>query len=256
MKKIAILADSGCQLPIGTLENQGIYIVPLTITMNNKAYLDFEEISALDVFERMNETGEIIKTSQPSTGVIQAAVKRIINNGYDHIPCQYLVNSIESRDTFERCVSWNFDISFNISYSNSQEWIDRYHEAGIDVACYTFNQYTSIETLQEWIDKGVDFVTCDVLTQNDIILPDREWINTLPTYKVIFKDIDGNILKEAIVREGYNAVAPFNPVKEGYEFIGWDQEFTNVTKDIVVNALYHIKTYKICLLYTSDAADD
>ena len=163
------------------------------------------------------------------------------NNGYDHIPCQYLVNSIESRDTFERCVSWNFDISFNISYSNSQEWIDRYHEAGIDVACYTFNQYTSIETLQEWIDKGVDFVTCDVLTQNDIILPDREWINTLPTYK----DIDGNILKEAIVREGYNAVAPFNPVKEGYGFIGWDQEFTNVTKDIVVNALYHIKTYKI-----------
>ena len=85
MKKIAILADSGCQLPIGTLENQGIYIVPLTITMNNKAYLDFEEISALDVFERMNETGEIIKTSQPSTGVIQAAVKRIMVNGYDHI---------------------------------------------------------------------------------------------------------------------------------------------------------------------------
>lgn len=84
-EKIAILADSGCQLPIGTLENQGIYIVPLTITMNNKAYLDFEEISALDVFERMNETGEIIKTSQPSTGVIQAAVKRIMDNGYDHI---------------------------------------------------------------------------------------------------------------------------------------------------------------------------
>lgn len=61
------------------------------------------------------------------------------------------------------------------------------------------------------LNKGVDFVTCDVLTQNDIILPDREWINTLPTYKVIFKDIDGNILKEAIVREGYNAVAPFQP---------------------------------------------
>lgn len=85
MKKIAILADSGCQLPIGTLEDQGIYIVPLTITMNDKAYLDYEEISALDVFERMHETGEIIKTSQPSTGVIQAAVKRVMNNGYDHI---------------------------------------------------------------------------------------------------------------------------------------------------------------------------
>ena len=26
MKKIAVLADSGCQLPIGSLEDQGIYV--------------------------------------------------------------------------------------------------------------------------------------------------------------------------------------------------------------------------------------
>lgn len=96
MKKIAILADSGCQLPIGTLENQGIYIVPLTITMNNKTYLDLEEISALDVFERMNKTGEIVKTSQPSTGVIQAAVKRIQENGYNHIIALSIATGLSS----------------------------------------------------------------------------------------------------------------------------------------------------------------
>ena len=62
MSRIAVLADSGCQLPIGSLEEQGIYIVPLTITMNNKTYLDLEEITALDVFNRMEETGEIVKT--------------------------------------------------------------------------------------------------------------------------------------------------------------------------------------------------
>ena len=56
MNKIAVLADSGCQLPIGTLEDQGIYIVPLTITMNNKTYLDFEEITALEVFESKDIT--------------------------------------------------------------------------------------------------------------------------------------------------------------------------------------------------------
>ena len=43
MKKIAVLADSGCQLPIGSLEDQGIYIVPLTITMGNKTYLEYQE---------------------------------------------------------------------------------------------------------------------------------------------------------------------------------------------------------------------
>ena len=96
MNKIAVLADSGCQLPIGTLEDQGIYIVPLTITMNNKTYLDFEEITALEVFERMNETGEIVKTSQPSTGSIQAAVHKIKAAGYEHIIALSIATGLSS----------------------------------------------------------------------------------------------------------------------------------------------------------------
>ena len=96
MNKIAVLADSGCQLPIGTLEDQGIYIVPLTITMNNKTFLDFEEITALEVFERMNETGEIVKTSQPSTGSIQAAVHKIKAAGYEHIIALSIATGLSS----------------------------------------------------------------------------------------------------------------------------------------------------------------
>lgn len=85
MKKIAVLADSGCQLPIGTLEDQGIYIVPLTITMGNKTYLDLQEISADEVFKTMSQTGEMVMTSQPSTGSIQSAVHKIREAGYEHI---------------------------------------------------------------------------------------------------------------------------------------------------------------------------
>lgn len=96
MSKIAVLADSGCQLPIGSLEEQGIYIVPLTITMSNKTYLDLEEITAIDVFERMKETGEIVKTSQPSTGSIQAAVHKIKEAGYDHIIALSIATGLSS----------------------------------------------------------------------------------------------------------------------------------------------------------------
>lgn len=85
MKKIAVLADSGCQLPIGTLEDQGIYIVPLTITMGDKTYLDLQEISADEVFKTMSQTGEMVMTSQPSTGSIQSAVHKIREAGYEHI---------------------------------------------------------------------------------------------------------------------------------------------------------------------------
>ena len=33
VSKIAILSDSGCQIELGQYENQGIFIVPLCITM-------------------------------------------------------------------------------------------------------------------------------------------------------------------------------------------------------------------------------
>lgn len=96
MKKIAVLADSGCQIPIGSLEDQGIYIVPLTITMSNQTYLDLEEISATEVFERMERTGEIVKTSQPSTGSIQNAVHKIREAGYEHIIALSIATGLSS----------------------------------------------------------------------------------------------------------------------------------------------------------------
>lgn len=85
MSKIAILADSGCQLPIGQLENEGIFIAPLTITMKGKSYLDQLEIDSLTVFEKMQKEDIMVMTSQPSTGVLQETVQRIKDTGYDHV---------------------------------------------------------------------------------------------------------------------------------------------------------------------------
>ena len=55
MSKIAILADSGCQIELEKYENQGIFIVPLCITMKNKTYLDQKDITSLEVFEIMEK---------------------------------------------------------------------------------------------------------------------------------------------------------------------------------------------------------
>ena len=85
MEKIAILADSGCQIPVGSKEDQGIFIVPLTITMDEKSYLDDLEIHSEDVFKRMEKDGIMVMTSQPSTGSLQEAVQKIKEQGYSHI---------------------------------------------------------------------------------------------------------------------------------------------------------------------------
>lgn len=85
MEKYAVLVDSGSQIPIGSLEDKGIYVVPLTITIGEKAYLDQIDITSEEVFQRMEKEQVLVKTSQPSTGVIQEAAQRIKDNGYTHV---------------------------------------------------------------------------------------------------------------------------------------------------------------------------
>lgn len=64
-------------------------------------------------------------------------------------------------------------------------------------------------------------------------------------YKVIFTDSDGKtVIAEQELKKGQDATAPEAPAKEGHEFTGWDRSFTNVTRDIVVKAVY-TKLYKV-----------
>ena len=99
------------------------------------------------------------------------------NNGYSDIPCQYLVNSCESEEVLNTCIQYNLDVSINATGSgikNSQEWINKYKDAGLKVSCYTFTQYSDYKTLQKWIDKGVDYVTCDWHLMSKVNLPKEE----------------------------------------------------------------------------------
>lgn len=53
---------------------------------------------------------------------------------------------------------------------------------------------------------------------------------------VVFKDEDGTIYQEGQVEYGKSAVAPSDPIKEGFTFSGWDVDFTNVKTDLIVTA--------------------
>lgn len=61
---------------------------------------------------------------------------------------------------------------------------------------------------------------------------------TAVNYTVVFKDWDGTILSEQIVPEGTSATAPANPTREGYNFIGWDVNFSSVTSNLTITAQY------------------
>lgn len=167
------------------------------------------------------------------------------NNGYRDIPCQYLVNSLESQTILDRCIENDLDISINVTgdYANGDEWLARYVEAGCKISTYTFTQYVNYDVVQLWLDKGVDFVTCDWQLMSKLKLPEEEK-TPLATYEVIFRDYDDHLLKTSLVKEGRTAPSP-QPIRSGYTFIGWDKDITKVSSNLEVKALYQINTYSI-----------
>ena len=65
----------------------------------------------------------------------------------------------------------------------------------------------------------------------------------MPSYTVTFKNYDGSVIDTQFVKLGDSAVAPAQPERPddgyySYTFAGWDKEFTNITGDITVTAVY------------------
>lgn len=65
------------------------------------------------------------------------------------------------------------------------------------------------------------------------------WENLASAYQVTFIDHDGSMIGEVqYVEEGKNATPPADPVREGYTFIGWSEDYNGITKDTILVAQY------------------
>ena len=64
-------------------------------------------------------------------------------------------------------------------------------------------------------------------------------------HSVTFVDCDGTVLSAQSVAHGSAAIEPTAPEREGYAFIGWDKDFSNVTEDMTVTAQYSANSYSI-----------
>lgn len=113
-------------------------------------------------------------------------------------------------------------------------------------------------TYEEWLnsikgEKGVGIKSAMINTSGHLILTltDNTTLDAgvviVKKHLVTFKDYNGYVLDVQLVEEGKSAVAPTIVPQDGRTFLKWSDDFTNVTKDITVTAIYTINKYTITL---------
>lgn len=75
------MTDSSVQLSPEEVEKYDITVVPLTITIDGKSYVDGVDISRSDFVKKMNEAENLPKTSQPPIGRFVDAFKKLTADG-------------------------------------------------------------------------------------------------------------------------------------------------------------------------------
>lgn len=82
-QKIAILVDSGSDVPEKLVKKYNMYVAPLNIIYKDREYVDGIEIKTEDVYARLEE--EIPSTSLPSPDTIQSIFDKIKADGYTKV---------------------------------------------------------------------------------------------------------------------------------------------------------------------------
>jgi len=102
----------------------------------------------------------------------------------------------------------------------------------------------------------------NLLVTSNLVLEARwtkNYVVNNTNYKVSFVLENGTIINEQTVRHGNTVVAPANPIKENYEFVGWmtDNNIfnlnTKVTKNLVLRAVFQAPVNVNLACYTAES---
>lgn len=81
MEKIHIVTDSSCDLTYEECEELGVHVVPLTIQMDGKSYIDGVDVKRETFLEMVKTAKTIPKSSQPAPGQFKAKYEEIAEEG-------------------------------------------------------------------------------------------------------------------------------------------------------------------------------
>lgn len=79
MPRVAVVTDSTADLAPELAAERGIAVVPLTVMLDDRSYLDGVDITARDFYVKLTASGGTATTSQPSPGQFAEVYERLLS---------------------------------------------------------------------------------------------------------------------------------------------------------------------------------
>ena len=81
---VAVVTDSTADLSPELASERGITVVPLTVSLDGRSYLDGVEITAAEFYDLLARSGGMATTSQPSPGRFAEVYERLLGD-HSHV---------------------------------------------------------------------------------------------------------------------------------------------------------------------------
>ena len=141
-QKIALLTDSCADISPELARQHHIYVVPLRILCKDGEYQDGVDIRNTDIYERLR-SGELPKTSLPSTEEIGKLVRQIVEDGHDGIIAVMMSSGLSG--------------TYNLARLVAEECEDRIPMRAYDSASASLGLGMTLLQLAEDIESGMSW---------------------------------------------------------------------------------------------------
>jgi DegV family protein with EDD domain len=96
MPTVRIVTDSACDLSEEEADALGIAVVPLTIRFGNEEYVDREQLTTRQFYEKLASHNELPQTAAPAPGAFAAAFKKLHDEGATDVVCINLSSALSA----------------------------------------------------------------------------------------------------------------------------------------------------------------
>lgn len=166
MSKIKIITDSSADLPSSLIQSEKIEVVPLTVRINKKEFVDQQDLSPQQFWTLSKSSPTLPETAAPSPGKFLQAYEKAEKDGYGGVICITISSKLSS--TFSSAVtgSQNFDGSIPITVIDSKN-VSIGHGLSVLAASKLSHSEEKIEAIEEkiknLIPKTKFFIALDTL---------------------------------------------------------------------------------------------